>query len=77
MAYSDQLPNPSSQLAAGWSWLQGRLERTELLVATHELDEWLDDQLHELEAAFQPLVTVESNKVAASGLIVSTRRQSK
>ncbi len=75
MPHSDQLPNPSPNVDVGWNWLQSRLERTELLAVSHEFDEWIEGQLHALEANYESLVTPESERVSAGSLVKSTRRK--
>jgi hypothetical protein len=75
MLPSNQLPSPESKADCGWAWLQSRLDRTALLEATHELDEWLGVELQNLEHRYDHLVTSESYKIAAGSLVNSTRRK--
>jgi hypothetical protein len=75
MPHSDQLPNPSSNAEVGWSWLQSRLERTELLAVSHEFDEWIEGELTRLESNYESLVTHESERVSAGSLVKTTRRK--
>lgn len=75
MLPSNQLPNPDSKADCGWNWLKSRLDRTALLQATHELDEWIGAELLELEKSYDQLITPESRKMAASSVVSSTRRK--
>lgn len=75
MPHSDQLPNPSTNDVSGWTWLQSRIERTELLAAAHEFDEWICSQLDALESNYQPMITKESQQAAAGSLVKPTRRK--
>jgi hypothetical protein len=75
MLPSNQLPAPESKAEGGWAWLKARVERVELLKASHELDEWIGSDLAELERQYDRFVTVESRKIVASSVAGPTRRK--
>jgi hypothetical protein len=75
MLPSNQHPSPESKADCGWSWLKSRLDRTALLEATHELDEWVGAELRDLERNYDQFVTTESRKLVAGSVVSSNRRK--
>ena len=64
---------PASSTEIDWSWLRSRLEGTAALKASHDLSDWMGQQLQLLEERHADMVTVASRKLVA-GELVKLRR---
>lgn len=73
-SHSMNSSQPGPDACGHWAWLQSRLDRAAVLGASKRLDEWLGEQLEDLEFHYADFVTDSSRKMAAAALVKSSRR---